>query len=161
MENWYPEFEKSLVSQLQQAKPSDLRFFRMEEFFRNAERIGSLAATCRQCESLRLELDQLKSEVGKAVMNPGPERRRLDGLQSRINDHLRKRHGFYPPYYHSYMQSVYWTLSLMALAFVLTYLFPGLDKAVFYSPAFAVGVITGQVIGGKRDRKIRENNKTL
>lgn len=161
MENWYPEFEKSLVSQLQQAKAGDLRFFRMEEFFRNAERVDSMALSCHQCDAFRHELEQMKNEVGKAVMVPGPERRRLDDLQSRMNDHLRKAHGFYAPYYHTYMQTIYWTLSLMAVAFTLSYLFPDVDKAIFYSPAFAVGVITGQVIGGKRDRKIRESNKIL
>lgn len=161
MKNWYPEFEKNLVEQLQQAKAGDLRFFRMEEFFRNAERIGCQAESCRDCEQLRHELEQTKNEVGRAVLEPGPERRRLDDLQSRINDHLRKSHGFYPPYYHAYMQSIYWTLSLMATAFVLTFIFPSIDKAVFYSPAFAIGVVVGQIIGGKRDRKIRESNKIL
>lgn len=161
MENWYPEFEKSLVEQLQQAKAGDLRFFRMEEYFRNAERIDNQAGTCRQCKALRHDMDRSKEEVGKAVSHPGPERRRLDDLQSRINDHLRKSHGFYPPYYHTYMQSIYWTVSLMAIAFILTFIFPALDKAIFYSPAFALGVVTGQIIGGKRDRKIRETNKIL
>lgn len=161
MENWYAEFEKSLVKQLQEAKGSDLRFLRIEEYFRNAERVDKQAAACRECEALRHEMDRSKEEIGKAVSHPGEERRRLDSLQQRINDHLRKSHGFFPPYYHTYMQSIYWTLSLMTIAFVLTFIFPNLDKAIFYSPAFAVGVVTGQIIGGRRDRKIREANKIL
>jgi len=161
MEKWYPQFEKKLVDQLQGAKAGDLRFFRIEEYFRNAERVDNLAAHCRDCQSFRHEMDSTADQIGKAVAHPGHERRQLDDLQAKLNDHLRKSHGFYPPYYHTYMQSIYWTVGLMALAFIFTLLFPLLDKAIFYSPAFAVGVVTGQIIGGRRDRKIRESDKIL
>jgi len=161
MENWYPEFEKRVVGQLQGAQLRDLRFFRIEEYLRNAERVDAGAATCRECYSLRNEMEQLKDDVATAVETPGKERRQLDKLQSRLADHMRKAHGYYPPYYHTYLHSVYWTVGLMGAAFLLTYLFPDIEKAVFYSPAFAIGVVTGQIIGGKKDRKVRESDKLL
>ncbi|WP_372775451.1 hypothetical protein [Mangrovibacterium sp.] len=161
MENWYPDFEKTLVEQLQGTNERDLRFFRIEEYFRNAERVDSQAEKCRECYSFRSQMDQHKSTVAKAVQQPGKERRELDRLQSRMNDHMRKAHGYFPPYYHAYMQSVYWTVSLMGLAFLLTLVFPHIEKFVFYSPAFAIGVLTGQIVGGKKDRKIRATKKIL
>ena len=161
MENWYPEFEKRLVEQLKGTKESDLRFFRIEEYFRNAERVDQHAADCHECYSFRQQMDQSRDLVARAVQHPGQERRRLDDMQAKINEHMRKSHGFYPPYYHTYMQSIYWTIGLMAVACLLTFVFPDMEKAVFYSPAFAVGVVTGQIIGGKKDRKIRETNKIL
>ncbi|PTN08378.1 hypothetical protein [Mangrovibacterium marinum] len=161
MENWYPGFEKKIVDQLKGSNVKDLRFFRIEEYLRNAERTDAQASSCRACYALRNEIEQTADQVAKAVQQPGAERRRIDSLQSRLSDHLRKEHGFYPPSYHTYLQSVYWTVGFMALAFLLTVLFPEVEKAVFYSPAFAIGVITGQVIGGKKDRKVRDSNKIL
>lgn len=149
------------MEQLNGARPSDLRFFRIEEYFRNAERVDALAESCAACRAFRDQIDQTADQVVKAVSTPGAERRQLDDLQTRVNDHLRKAHGFFPPHYHTYMQSVYWTVGLMVVAFLLTFVFSGLDKAIFYSPAFAFGVITGQIIGGKKDRKIRESGKIL
>jgi hypothetical protein len=161
MENWYPGFEKKIVDQLKGSNVKDLRFFRIEEYLRNAGRTDGYASECRECDSFRNEIDQLSDDVAKAVQHPGSERRKLDSLQSRLNDHMRQAHGYYPPSYHTYLQSVYWTVGFMALAFLLTLLFPAVEKVVFYSPAFAIGVITGQVIGGKKDRKVRESDKIL
>lgn len=161
MENWYPGFEKKVVEQLKGAAHRDLRFFRIEEYLRNAERIDGFAGNCRECYSFRSEMDKQKEDVARAVEYPGKERRKLDGLQSKINDHMRKTHGFFPPYYHTYMQSVYWTVGLMFVAFLLTLIFPEVDKVVFYSPAFVIGVITGQVVGGRKDSKIRDSQKNL
>ncbi len=161
MENWYAEFEKQLVEQLKGTELRDLRFFRIEEYLRNAQRVDEQAAKCRECYMIRKEMDELRDAVAKAVHHPGKERRALDKLQSKTNDHMRKVHGFYPTNYHTYLQSVYWTVGLMALAFLLTFVFPELEKAIFYSPAFAVGVIVGQIVGGKKDRKVRESNKVL
>ncbi len=161
MENWYAEFEKQLVAQLKGSEVRDLRFFRIEEYLRNAQRVDEHAGKCRECYSLRQEMDSQRDSVATAVKHPGKERRALDKLQSKTNDHMRKVHGFYPTNYHTYLQSVYWTVGLMALAFLLTFAFPELEKAIFYSPAFAVGVIVGQVIGGKKDRKVRETEKVL
>ncbi|WP_163716555.1 hypothetical protein [Mangrovibacterium lignilyticum] len=161
MENWYPGFEKEVVSQLKGSNERDLRFFRIEEYLRNGERVDENAGKCRECYSFRNEMEQMKDEVATAVNHPGKERRKLDKLQSRMNDHMRKEHGFFPPYYHTYMQSVIWTVGCMLVAFLLTLIFPGPEKVVFYSPAFAIGVVTGQVIGGKRDRKVREDKKNL
>lgn len=161
MENWYPGFEKKVVDQLKGSNVKDLRFFRIEEYLRNAERTDAHASGCRDCYSFRKEIDELSDDVAKAVQHPGSERRKLDSLQSRLSDHMRKSHGFYPVSYHTYLQSVYWTVGFMALAFLLTLIFPAVEKFVFYSPAFAVGVITGQVIGSKKDRKVRESNKIL
>lgn len=161
MENWYPGFEKKVVDQLKGSNIKDLRFFRVEEYLRNAERTDAQASGCRECYSFRQEIDQMSDDVAKAVHSPGAERRKLDSLQSRMNDHMRKAHDFYPPSYHTYLQSVYWTVGFMTLAFLLTLIFPAVEKFVFYSPAFAIGVITGQVIGGKKDRKVRDSDKIL
>ncbi|RKD92740.1 hypothetical protein [Mangrovibacterium diazotrophicum] len=161
MENWYPGFEKKVVGQLQGAKERDLRFFRVEEYLRNAERIDGFAPKCRECYSYRNEMEKMADDVVTAVQTPGKERRELDRIQSGVNDHMRKAHGFYPPYYHTYTQSAYWTLGFMLAAFMLTFAFPSIEKVVFYSPAFAIGVVTGQIIGGRKDRKIRDSEKIL
>jgi len=161
MDNWYPGFEKIVVGQLKSAKESDLRFFRIEEYLRNAERVDRYAHGCRECYTFRTEMEEMKEQVGAAVAYPGRERRKLDGLQSKVNGHMRQVHGYYPPYYHTYMQSVYWTIGFMLAAFLLTYMFTEVDKAVFYSPAFAIGVVIGQIVGGRKDRKIRDSKKIL
>ncbi len=161
MENWYAKFEEQATEALRGTKQSDLRFFRVEEYFRNAKRVDEFAGSCRECYGFRKRIDESVAHIKTAVHTPGRERKQLDQLQSDINEHLKKAHGFFPPNYHTYMQSVYWTIGFMALAYVLTLLFPEIDRVVFYSPAFVIGVFIGQFKGGRKDRKIRESEKIL
>jgi hypothetical protein len=161
MSEWYTEFEQDVIQKLKGHKRSDLRFFRIDEYLRMAEKIDALAPLCRECHSFRFEMEKQRDSLVKAVSEPGRERRELDRLQSRMSDHMRKQHGFFPAYYFTYRYSFFLTLFLLGVAF-LVYLFsPATDVWYFFAPAFATGVITGQVIGGKKDRRIRETNKIL
>lgn len=161
MENWYKKFEDKATEKLRGTKQSDLRFFRIEEYFRNAKRVDGFADHCRECAGFRKKIDDSLEQIAEAVHTPGRERKQLDVLQAEINEHLKKTHGFYPPSYHTYMQSIYWTVGFMAGAFLLTHLFPAIDRWVFYSPAFAIGVLIGQLRGSRKDRKVRESDKIL
>ncbi len=161
MSDWYTDFEQDVVRKLKGHKRSDLRFFRIDEYLSMAEKIDVLASSCRECHSFRLEMDKQRDLLAKAVGEPSRERRELDRIQSRMSDHLRKEHGFFPAYYFTYRYSFFFTVCLLAVAF-FAYLFsPATDVWYFFAPAFAAGVITGQVIGGKKDRTIRETNKIL
>lgn len=161
MSSWYAGFEEDVVLKLKGHKRSDLRFFRIDEYLSMAEKIDVLAASCSECQAFRLNMDKQRGILAKAVAQPGRERRELDRLQSRMSDHMRKKHGFFPAFYFTYRYSFFFTVCLLAVAF-LAYLFsPATDVWYFFAPAFAAGVISGQVIGGKRDRVVRETGKIL
>lgn len=161
MNDWYVDFEQDVVRKLKGHRRSDLRFFRIDEYLSMAEKIGNLASSCRECHFFRLEMDKQRDLLVKAVGEPGRERKELDRLQSRMSDHMRKEHGFFPAYYFTYRYSFFFTVCLLGVAF-LAYLFsPATDVWYFFAPAFAAGVISGQVVGGKKDRTIRETNKIL
>ncbi len=161
MENWYSNYEKDVVHQLEGIKRRDLRFFRIEELLRMAELADKFASSCRECRSFCHQMEKDKESVGKAIREPGPERRELDRIQSQMSDHMRKSHGFYPPFYFTYLHSFIWTALLGALAYVTSLFFPNSDLWNFIAPAFAAGVIIGQVTGSRKDRRIRDSKKNL
>ncbi|WP_423129293.1 hypothetical protein [Gaoshiqia sp. Z1-71] len=161
MSSWYSQFEQELLSGLEQIKSRDLRFFRVEEFLRNARRVDEFSDSCRDCHTLQYDIEKQKNTVAGAIRVPGKERRAYDRLQSRLNSHMRNVHGFYPPFYFTYLHSFLWTLALGVISLLVSLLFPGADIFAFLAPAFAVGVVTGQLVGGKKDRKIRSTNKLL
>ena len=161
MENWYANYEKDIVRRLEGTKKRDLRFFRIEELLRMAELADKFAPSCRECHSFCHQMENDKEGVEKAVREPGPDRRKLDRLQSQMSGHMRKGHGFYPPFYFRYLYSFTWTVLLVTLACLAGLFFPNADPWNFIAPAFAAGVIAGQVTGGRRDRRIRDNKKNL
>lgn len=161
MSDWYPEFEKDIIQKLKGVKDRDLRFFRVEEFLRMAERADNFAPNCRECYSFRLEIEKQKAAIVKAVTVPGKERRDFDRLQTKMSAHMKRTHGFYPPFYFTYLHSLIWTLGMVTIAFLVSFLFADAEMWMFLAPAFAVGVVVGQVIGGKKDRHIRDAEKIL
>lgn len=161
MSTWYENFEEGVILSLKGFKRSDLRFFRIDEYLRIAGRVDEFALSCSDCHAFRTEMEKHAPLLVKAVGEPGPERRKLDGLQSRMSDHMRERHGIYPAWYFTYRYSFYWTAALIALAFLAHLFYSNADIWLFFAPAFAIGVVTGQFTGGKKDRRIREAKKML
>ena len=161
MGSWYTGYETDVVQQLKGTRDRDLRFFRIEEYLRMAERADKFAGSCRECDSFRFQMEKQKGTLAKAVQEPGRERRELDRLQSKMSDHMKRQHGFYPPYYFTYLHSFIWTVLLMCLAFIASLFFPDADSWYFLAPAFAAGVLSGQITGSRKDRKIRADKKNL
>ncbi len=161
MSKWYLNFENNLLENIKDCKGNDLRFFRIEEYLRNAERIDTMAEHCAECASIRSKIDAESNNIKKAINEPGKERKALDTIQGELVDHLKKEHGFYPPMYHTYMQSIYWLVGFMVLAFICVQLFKSIPSIIFYSPAFIIGVTIGQIKGSRMDKKIIKNNKQI
>ena len=161
MGSWYAGYEKEVVQQLKGTRERDLRFFRIEEYLRMAERADEFSDSCRECHSLCFPMERQKDSLAKAVQEPGRERRELDRLQSKMSDHMKQQHGFYPPYYFTYLHSFTWTVLLMCFAFIASLFFPDADRWYFLAPAFAAGVLSGQITGSRKDRKIRADKKNL
>ena len=161
MSNWYPEFENEIFQKLKGTKDRDLRFFRIEEFLRICQRVDSYDASCRECNSYKYEIEKQKESIATAVNTPGKERRSFDHLLSKMSRHMKKGHGFYPPYYFMYLYSVMWAAPLVILSLLVSLLFPTITTWAFLAPAFAIGIVSGQIYGGKKDKHIREQNKLL
>ncbi|MFV0521623.1 MAG: hypothetical protein ACK5MI_04200 [Mangrovibacterium sp.] len=161
MNNWYKDFETRILEHIKDCKGSDLRFFRIEEYLRNAERIDKMADRCKICASIREKIDNECDNIKKAIDEPGKERKKLDDIQSELINHMKKEHGFYPPMYHTYMQSIYWLVGFMFIAFICTKIFSSIPGVAFYSPAFIIGVTIGQIKGGKMDKNVIKSNKQL
>ncbi len=161
MGDWYNKFEKKALDDIKDCKGADLRFLRVEEYLRNAERIDDLSSSCKICASIKQKIEDHAEGLKNAINTPGKERKELDYIQDEIINHMRKVHGYYPPQYHRYMQSVYWLCGFMGVAFICTKVFPNIQDVIFYSPAFVIGVVIGQIIGGRKDNKVIKQNKQL
>jgi len=161
MSDWYSDFEQDVVLKLKGHKRSDLRFFRIDEYLRIAEKVNLLASSCRECHAFRSAMEKQNDLLVKAIDEPGHERRDLDRLQSRLSDHLRRQHGFFPAFYFTYRYSFFLTVILLGIAFLAYLVSPATDIWYFFAPAFVFGVVAGQVGGAKKDRRIRETNRIL
>lgn len=161
MNNWYDKIENQISDQLKGTREKDLRFFRIEEYLRMAKRVEAFASSCRACNSFKYEIEKTAGTVGKAVTSPGRSRKMYDHLLGKLSKHMQKQHGFYPPFYFTYLLSVLYALIASLSAFVLRFLFSETDKWLFIIPAFILGLVSGNLRGAKKDSKIRSSKKLL
>jgi len=160
MENWAEEINSKIDKNLEKSREKDLRFFRIDEFKRNVIRIGEHANTCWFCKKQQIDIVTTVDTIQEAVEVPGNSRREFDRLISRLSKHMRKEHGFYPPYYFSYLYSFFGIFSGLAVGFILYNMFPVYGEAAL-AACIMVGIITAYFTGTRKDNKIRRAKKIM
>ena len=160
MGNWAEETNQKIDSSLKDVKDKDIRFFRIDEFKRNIIRTGNFSSKCGYCQKQKIDINESVANIFEAIQEPGKSRRAYDRLISRLSIHMRKEHGYYPPFYFSYLLAFFGLLAGLLSGFILSLLFPGL-KEVMYSIAFVVFIVTSYIFGSIKDRKIRTKNRIM
>jgi hypothetical protein len=152
---------KKATAELIGSREKDLRFLRVEEYFRMIDRSDAFSATCQTCKNHLSETEIMNSTIRRVIDHPGNERRQYDRLIDEMSKHQRKEHGFYPPFYFNYLYSFYGIVGGTAAGAVVWLPFSSLSVWYFLVPAISFGLLAGQLIGGKKDARIRANNKIL
>lgn len=155
------EIIDKLNTKLESAKEKDLRFFRIEEFKRIIVRNGEFSETCDECRQFQPAIEKILGQIDVAVEHPGKVRRQYDKLIDILATHQRKVHGFYPPYYYTYLYSFFGILSGLALGALLGLIILPEKIWHFIVVGFIAGTIISQILGGRKDKTIRANKKLL
>ena len=160
MTDWVKNIISQVDDKLFGIKQRDIRFYRIEEFKRNIERIGDFSKNCPACEKEKINIAEIVNKLDEAIKIPGKSRREYDRLISSLASHLQKVHGYFPPFHFTYLFSFFGMVAGLLFGYLLMRLFPGLNWAIL-SGGFAAGLITGYFTGVKRDGKIRIQKKLM
>lgn len=160
MDNWALKINQKIDGNLEQVREKDLRFFRVDEFKRNISRTGEFSSNCLVCRNQKDDISEASEYLFEAIQVPGKSRRQYDRLISRISKHMRKEHGFYPPFYHSYLYAFFGLLTGGVLGFLLSKIFPLLWETM-YSISFSVFIVATYIAGSIKDKKIRSAKKIM
>jgi hypothetical protein len=160
MENWSEEIITSIDVKLTGAREKDLRFFRIEEFKRNIQRTDAFARQCSYCREQKPQIEKTISSIGDAVQIPGKARRNYDRLISRLASHMQNKHGFYAPYYFTYLYSFFGMLAGLVSGYLLMKLFSD-QNWMMLSAGFVAGLFAGYSWGSIKDKKIRKEKRLM
>ena len=141
-------------------REKDLRFFRIEELRRNIRRVAEYSNHCSGCMHIKPEIAAALKHVNEAVNVPGQYRRELDRLISRLARHMMKAHAFYPPFHFNYLYSFYGIAAGSLAGLLIAVLLPGRPWEIG-AAGFVSGLIAGQIAGGRKDRKVRRENRLM
>jgi hypothetical protein len=160
MGNWAEEVNLKIDKSLETSKDKDIRFFRIDEFKRNIVRVHEFSSQCGFCQKQKININDAAKNINEAVEIPGKTRRDYDRLISQLSRHMRKEHGFYPPFYFSYVYAFYGFLGGLVFGFLLAQIFPGLTE-VMYAASFVVFIVGTYIIGSIKDSKIRIQKRIM
>lgn len=160
MSDWAKQMISEIDEKLEGVKVRDQRFFRTDEFKRNIERIADFSEKCPVCSAEKLNIEEVLKTFEQAIKVPGRARREYDRLIGRLSGHLQKEHGFFPPFYFTYLFSFFGMLAGLLIGYFLMKIFPGWDYAML-TAGFVVGLISGYFSGNKRDNRVRLEKKLM
>lgn len=160
MESWADIVLKDMEQRLLGTREKDLRFFRIDELRRNIRRVNDFAHKCDVCGHLKLETETALVHVNEAVNVPGSHRRELDRVVARLSRHMMKVHKFYPPWHFNYLYSFYGITAGFLVGFLLVMAIPSKPWELL-AAGFVIGVLTGQFLGGRKDRIVRADERLM
>lgn len=160
MENWGEKVTVKIDKKLEKSREKDKRFFRIDEFKRNVLRVEEFSTKCPVCNRLKIDIEESAGKIKEAVEIPGKSRRQFDRLISGLSKHMQKEHGFYPPYYFSYIYSFVGILAGLTIGFGLYKMFP-VHGEVLLAGGISVCIIVSYFAGTRKDNKIRKEKRIM
>jgi len=160
MENWAEEINSKIDVNLEKSREKDIRFFRIDEFKRNVARVDEFSKLCPFCHKNKIDIAEAVETIQEAVEVPGKSRRDFDRLISRLARHMQKEHGFYAPFYFSYIYAFIGIVSALIVGYVLYKMFPVYGEVLFLA-SIMVGIVTAYFAGSFKDSKIRTAKKIM
>jgi hypothetical protein len=160
MEDWSEQINSQIDDKLKEARKSDVRFFRVDEFKRNVERAGTFSKRCPDCNKEKINIGEVVRKIDDAINSPGAARRDYDRLINRLATHMQKKHGYFPPFHYTYTYSFYGIVAGLLIGYLLMMLFSDYNWAIL-SAGFSAGLIIGYLRGGQKDRRIREKKMLM
>ena len=157
---WAEQIISKIDADLEKSKEKDIRFFRVDEFKRNITRVDNFSTSCPYCLKQKIDIAEIAAKIEEAIEVPGNSRRNYDRLISRLARHMQQEHGFYAPFYFSYLYAFVGILAALVVGFVLFKLFPEHGEALF-STCIVIGIITAYFVGARKDNQIRTAKKIM
>ncbi len=164
--NWYTNFKKSIEQH--NISGREYKLFHIDRLLRSGKRIDDFSTTCKKCTDFKSELDSISQNPSDYISGTNIKRKKFENLSSQIFSHLRKDHMIIP---HSYFVAVY-SFAGMLLGVVLGFM-AGIIYKYFFSPGnpgliknailigWFTGLVAGQILGNKKDKKVRKEDRQL
>ncbi len=160
MENWAEVMISKIDLNLEKSREKDLRFFRVDEFKRNVSRVDEFSNSCPFCHKHKIDIAEAVESIYEAVEVPGKSRREFDRLISRLARHMQKEHGFYAPFYFSYLYAFIGILSGLIIGYILFRMFPA-NGELLLLVCIMIGIVGSYIAGTQKDNKIRKAKKIM
>lgn len=157
---WLVGIEEEIAKQEQLIKKKDYKFFQVDRLLRVAERVDHLSADCRDCKSLKAEIEEVSVNVAGFINGKPSQRRQLEKAFDKIMKHLKLNHEIYPVYYFMSLHSFIGVAIGTSLGVLVGLVIPAWMILSSFT-GFSIGVIIGYISGNRKDLKARVEKRLV
>lgn len=142
-------------------KPKDVRFYNLGGFLHIAERIDEYSHKCEECNSLKEEALEVSENIDKYINTSSKTRKEFEQKRELISNHLKKGHGLvkkntYAATY-AFIGLLIGALGGYLFAKIFTLFIEEVNPnfiKVSVLVGWALGIVTGRLLGVFKDKKI-------
>ncbi|NOZ47348.1 MAG: hypothetical protein GXO79_11290 [Chlorobi bacterium] len=152
--------EKNLEIQQQKINPKDYKFYLVGRFLQYARHVEKYADSCVECNNFKSDIVHVTSNLENYLNRSKTNKQEYEMISDKIFSHLSKNHGIKPSNYYTSLYSVFGILAGGFLGLLLSYLFyNGFSKLILF--VLLIGFLVGNILGYRKDKKLRTNNLQL
>lgn len=164
--NWL-QTVKSNIETISEEKinAKEVRFYNLGGFIDISQRVSEFADNCETCNSYKSEISEISENIDKYINTSVKTKKDFEKKRDKYSEHLKKEHGLVKK---NSMAATYAFIGLLIGALV-GYLFAKIFLMFADAPenftkvsvliAWALGLITGRVLGTLKDKQIKKENR--
>lgn len=159
---WSKKIKTDINTQIDDIYKRDYKFYKIDRLERIAERIDEFSDNCSECNSLKAEVEDIVTNLSESLKSGNTSlRSQYEKRNEKIVKHLKTKHHLsYKEYYASVYSFFGFTAGTIILGFIGWLILPQLLVFSLLT-GFTVGIITGRLIGKKKDKEQARNKLIL
>ena len=159
---WSKKIKADIDSQKDDIYKRDYKFYKIDRLEQIAERIDEFSDECSECNNLKSEVEDIVANLSDSLQNGNTKlRSEYEKRNEKIVKHLRNVHELsYKEYYVSVYSFIGFVAGTIVLGFIGWLILPQLLVFSLLT-GFTIGIITGRLMGKRKDKEQERNGLIL
>lgn len=154
-ESWFSQVESNIFENREKIYYRDYRFFQVDRFLKLAGKVDNHSSSCRECNSMKRDISEVADNLTDYLSGSSKMRRKYESELSRMLEHMRYEHGFYPLEYYSSTYSAWGLVIGLVLGYGISYLISPESWLYGISVGGMSCVLIARQFGKKKDKVIK------
>ncbi len=161
LKSWSLGIKKEIENKRDKIYKRDFKFFKIDRLVRIAEHVDVFSETCDECKTHKEEIEQITEKLSEFLNGTPRQRGEYEKRSEVLVKHLKEKHNLVQAEYFSAVYALAGFASGLILGGGIFYLIhPDFFKMGLLG-GFTIGIISGRIIGKRKDKQKKKENLIL
>lgn len=159
--NWIVKLKENISREKENFSEKDYKYFHIDRLIKVSEHLDKYSSSCRECLKMKEPIFDLSENLSQHINGKVSDRAHFENIFDEAVTHLKRFHNLYPPFYFNYLYTFFGFAAGMLFGSLVYFLLPDNPVPKLILIMALVGMFIGQVIGRKKDNKVRNKGRKL